>query len=136
MLWPGFRTRVWSFYDFKILQGIAEGPIMFMNASVLYCFCCCSCNFFCFVWDVEGIWRETWRKCPYVDIFKNGIDRNVIQNFIRIWWFRILMNLFPIKTEILNPLSVLVYPLFHLFLSYIYIYIYRYIKICKWIFCR
>ena len=38
-LWLGLGTRVWSFYGFEILQGIAEGPIVFLrmkDASVLY----------------------------------------------------------------------------------------------------
>ena len=35
----GAGTRVWSFYGFEILQGIAEGPMVFgrmKDASVLY----------------------------------------------------------------------------------------------------
>ena len=63
-LWPWFGTRVWSFYGFEILQGIAEGPIVFLEDErciciVLWCmhvgtanrcffFCCCLSNFFCF----------------------------------------------------------------------------------------
>ena len=38
-LWQGSGTRVWSFYGFEILQGIAEGHIVFgwmKDASVLY----------------------------------------------------------------------------------------------------
>ena len=37
-LWPGSGTRVWSFYGFKILQGIAEGPIGLVGWKMhLYC---------------------------------------------------------------------------------------------------
>ena len=36
-LWPGFRTRVWSFYDFEILQGITEGFIEFLEDERCIC---------------------------------------------------------------------------------------------------
>ena len=36
-LWPGFVTRVWSFYDFEILQGITEGFIEFLEDERCIC---------------------------------------------------------------------------------------------------
>ena len=36
-LWPGPGTRVWSFYGLKILQGIAEGPIVFLEDERCIC---------------------------------------------------------------------------------------------------
>ena len=36
-LWQGFWTRVWSFYDFEILQEIAEGPIVFLEEERCIC---------------------------------------------------------------------------------------------------
>ena len=36
-LWPGSGTRVWSFYGFEILQGIAESPIVFLEDEKCIC---------------------------------------------------------------------------------------------------
>ena len=50
--------------------------------------------FFSFVWRVERRWRETWRKCPYVEILKMGYRKmlyNIWHGFlVRSKWAHVL----------------------------------------------